>query len=356
MAKKQTKRVYIPQVDKIFDSISAAARAIGVNAANLSKVISGKRKSVGGYNAISAEQYQRGGKTIKPNRLSLRRKAEKLGIAIGGGGFGGSPELAKLRDLLEDVNTNTRQIRKNKISYFAEYNRRALGFLDDIGRSSTGLYDTSYENLKSLDAAEVKKYTEAIEAFKKHDTFTAAGAERAATVRADHLGLTVDQARKYSDILPTFLDLIDSITNAQYKYREIINAVIDAINDQAPPDRVLRIMAQYADEYNATDFISNWINTATTTMSRKQQRNLDKLLDQYNMSPDDPTIRSSINIVLAAIRTGVKPDLIGKFAGYAITYDTDDYAASNIEYFDQAIQNDQADDIGAYITDLLKLR
>ena len=119
MAKKQSKRVYIPQVDKIFDSISAAARAIGVNAANLSKGISGKRKSVGGYNALSAEPYMRGCKLITPNRKSLRRKAEELGIRIGGGGFGAAPQLKKLKDLLEEVNRNTRQIRKNKISYFA---------------------------------------------------------------------------------------------------------------------------------------------------------------------------------------------------------------------------------------------
>lgn len=353
MAKK---RIYIPQIDKIFDTVAAAAREIGVDAANLSKVLSGKRRSAGGYNAISAETYQRGGKTITPNRKSLRRKAEKLGIKIGGGGFGGSPRRARLRDLLEEVNKNTREIRKSKISYFAEYNKRAMGFLDDIGRTNAGLYNTSYDNLLQLSDAEVQKYIDALEAFKKHDTFTAAGAERAATVRADHLGLTVDQARKYSDVLPMFFNALDSINNAQYKYREIINAVIDAINDQAPPDRIVLILAQYADETNAIDFISDYINSPTTNMNKRQQRNLDTLLDQYNMSPDDPTLQASINIVLAAIRHGIEPDLIGKFAKYASTYDTDEYAASNIEYFEQAIESDQADDIGAYISDLLKLR
>ena len=46
---KASRRVYVPEIDKIFESTKAAADALGVNAANISKVVSGKRKTAGGY-------------------------------------------------------------------------------------------------------------------------------------------------------------------------------------------------------------------------------------------------------------------------------------------------------------------
>ena len=52
--KKRKNYIYVPQVDKIYNSIAEAAKDLKVDAGNISKVLKGKRKSAGGFSFLSA--------------------------------------------------------------------------------------------------------------------------------------------------------------------------------------------------------------------------------------------------------------------------------------------------------------
>ena len=73
MARKST-RVYVPQIDKVFDSVSSAAKFLDLDSSNINKVLKGKRSQVGGFNFISADSTN----GRKPNIAGLRSKADRF--------------------------------------------------------------------------------------------------------------------------------------------------------------------------------------------------------------------------------------------------------------------------------------
>ena len=117
------KRIYIPEVDKIYNSFAAAAADLGVNASNLGKVLAGKRKSAGGYTVIDASADTRKGKTITPNRRSLRNRAVKSGL-YSAGADSLADKRQELQRLLIQTNTEAKKIRKAGIGLCAGYRRQ----------------------------------------------------------------------------------------------------------------------------------------------------------------------------------------------------------------------------------------
>lgn len=73
MARKST-RVYVPQIDRVFNSVGAAAKFLDIDSSNINKVLKGKRKQVGGFNFINAESTN----GRKPNIAGLRTKADRF--------------------------------------------------------------------------------------------------------------------------------------------------------------------------------------------------------------------------------------------------------------------------------------
>lgn len=68
------RRVYVPELDMIYDSIAEASEVLEVNAANISKVMKGSRQTAGGYHFISADTAR----GTRRTRSSLRREARSL--------------------------------------------------------------------------------------------------------------------------------------------------------------------------------------------------------------------------------------------------------------------------------------
>ena len=73
MARKST-RVYVPQIDRVFDNVASAARFLDLDASNINKVLKGKRSQVGGFNFINADSTN----GRKPNIAGLRTKADRF--------------------------------------------------------------------------------------------------------------------------------------------------------------------------------------------------------------------------------------------------------------------------------------
>lgn len=333
-AKRMKRSIKVPELNQEFTTLSSAARALGIDAANLSKVISGSRKSVGGYQ-ITSKSKKRGVQQIV---LSADPRRE---------------QITKLQKLLEASNKEYTKIRRDKVSYFAKYNQKAFEFLDDIGANSKGLYNTDYKNLSRLSDAEIKKFTDALTAIQKHETFTAVGANKAAETRLYNLsGLTLDQGRKYSTVLPMLFDMLDS---SEFYYEEIIEAFTNAVEHKATSDQVISLLAGFTEEITAFDFLMNYAESAG--MHYRNKTKLINFVDLYGSDPNDPTLKAAANLLLKAVQNGVDKNLIGRFAAYLSDYNND-ITQTNIDIFDEAVkdaeQKQEYIDMTSYINDLLR--
>lgn len=73
-----TRRVYVPQVDKIYNSVADAAKELNLDASNIGKVLRGKRTNAGGFNFLDAGMSNE----RKANIAGLRTRADKLIAAL----------------------------------------------------------------------------------------------------------------------------------------------------------------------------------------------------------------------------------------------------------------------------------
>lgn len=295
MAKK-TRRVYVPQLDKIFSSVAAAAKELRVNAANLAKTLTGARRSAGGFSLIDASAYEKGGKVVTPNRRSLRRKAAETGFT------GADPLYSKrmaLADLLKDVNKNAREIRKSGLQYFAESNNKALAFTDDIGETRDGLYKTDYKTLSKLTERELDKFSNAISKYTKYDTYTVKGADIVANIRAYHLGVTVDVLRYYKDILPYFFGVIDSIDKSKYDTDQVIEEAVDAMNDISDSSVVIQALSDANDMFSRIKVFSDLIYEDNSILKNFDsiKNDLKKILYAYEYDPENDLLKDAIDSI-----------------------------------------------------------
>lgn len=237
-----SRKVYIPQLDRVYDSVAAAAAALGVSASGLSNVLSGRRRSVDGFNAIDASPRIVGGREVKQNIRGLRGRSSRSGYDVGVNSELLDKQL-EFRKILTDVNRNTRALRNAGVDYFARGNVQALRFVDDIGRTKSGLYNVNFKKIQNLTDAEIDKYSAAIRATQKYSTYKLPGAERAARMRAESIGMSLDQVKKYKRIIPAFFDALDT-ANDVYTSDEIYSDVVDAMDNGASESEILKILAR----------------------------------------------------------------------------------------------------------------
>lgn len=328
------KRIYIPQIDKIYDSVAAAAAELGVNASNLGKTLSGKRKSAGGYTAIDAASYNRGGKIVTPNRRSLRNKAVKSGLYSAG-----VDPLAnkrrELQQLLIQSNAEAKKIRKAGIGFFAQYNNKAMDYVQDIG-GRNGFYATDYKTLSKLSAAELDKFIAAIKNAQKYDTYTYAGAVRATNVRADNLGITFSQAQQYRDIMPIVFRTLDNILQKDWRYDEVVEKIVDAMDNQAAPEDILNILARVDGLTANIDFLLDYANNNYANMHHSTRKAIYDLIDAYNADPNNATMQQTVKVMAQLVGDpDAKEQVIKQFARYAKNNYTESNAQNNIDWLYQ---------------------
>lgn len=186
------RRIYVPQIDQVFQTIAEASAALNVNAANISKVLSGKRKMAGGYNFISA--VTSGGK--KRSMASLRKEGRALlpdPLA---------EEREELRKAIRAVNQQARALSKSGFGSFSTAMQDLLALGDVFGRTKAGYLKSSEGLLRSLTQAEINKYMEAIEERKKRKSYSIGGAMSEAEHLAGTFWTTSSRIAELSASLP----------------------------------------------------------------------------------------------------------------------------------------------------------
>lgn len=267
------KRIYIPEIDQVFDSISAASAALGVDAANVSKVLAGSRKTAGGYHFINAERRSFG---RLPSIATLRKESREL--------LPPDPMQERrdeLKNLINAANKQAKRLRKAGFGAFSSALDDIMALGDELGRTKSGYLKGSEGLIRSLSEAEVNKYIQAIQERKKRRSYTVGGAMAEAERLAANFGTTSSRIAEMSDALPVLFSVLHNVYKD--KSSDQILAEIDEFDDpEASPEQLIDKLGQLGDYYDKTEVIKDLF---------------DQDLDM--MKPFEP-VRADIDSLLAA--------------------------------------------------------
>lgn len=269
--KKKQRRVYIPELDKVYTSTAAAARALGIDSGNISKVLSGRRKSAGGYHFIDANPEP--GKKRAPSKNSLRIRA---------GLIPADPLAEQKKELKKVVESANKQIKRLNASGFGGLSgaKNSLLALTDVFGETPGGY-ISTKNISGMNAAELEKNLKAIRKLQKRKSYGIGGAIAEADRLAATFGTTPDRIAELSDALPLLFAALDGAK--EYSSDQIREAADDVFNDpEATAQDLIDALGELTDYFDSTSALTSLLNTDA------------HMLDQY------APIRSDLEALLAA--------------------------------------------------------
>lgn len=284
------KRIYVPQLDKIFDSISDAAADLGINAANISKVLGGRRKQAGGYNFISA--VTAAGKTR--SRTSLRSEGRKLmpdPLA---------EERAELRRAIQSVNKQAKRLTKAGFGSFSAAMQDLLALGDEFGRTKAGYLKSSDNMLRQLNEAEIHKYLEAIEERKKRRSYSIGGAQAEAERLAGAWGTTSSRVAELSDSLPLIFAMLHSALPQKGGSDVIVSAMAEVFNspsydDEGNPvddnERMIEALSELTDYIDTSEALEEMLKNDYFLLDKFQP--VRGALEQLLEASHDPDFEGS---------------------------------------------------------------
>lgn len=220
--KKSKNYVYVPQVDKIYNSISEAAKDLKVDAANISKALKGKRKGAGDYTFIPA--------TGKGGGKKRKSTLEKIAASL----LPNDPVERKreqLRGLISASNKQIRRLKKEGLDKFSTAAKNILAYGDDLGTTKAGYLAKSGKRFQNLSEAQIDKFIEAITSKQKQRSYTVEGATAEAERLANNFGTTAQRIIDLSDALPLFFNVLKNVARD-----ETSDDVIDEIDAFDDPD------------------------------------------------------------------------------------------------------------------------
>ena len=220
--KKSKNYVYVPQVDKIYNSIADAAKDLKVDAANISKALKGKRKGAGDYTFIPA--------TGKGGGKKRKSTLEKIAASL----LPDDPVERKreqLKGLISASNKQIRRLKKEGLDKFSAAAKNILAYGDDLGTTKAGYLAKSGKRFQNLSEAQIDKFIEAITSKQKQRSYTVEGATAEAERLANNFGTTAQRIIDLSDALPLFFNVLKNVARD-----ETSDDVIDEIDAFDDPD------------------------------------------------------------------------------------------------------------------------
>lgn len=296
------KRIYIPEIDQVFNSISAASEALGVDSSNISKVLAGSRKTAGGYHFLNAERRSSG---RLPSKSTLRKEARSL--------LPPDPLQEKrdeLRKLIDAANKQARRLRKSGFGSFSSAIDDILVLGDDLGRTKSGYLKGAEGHLRTLNEAELNKYIQAIQERKKRRSYTVGGAMAEAERLAANFGTTSSHIAEMSDALPVLFSVLHNVYKD--KSSDQVLAQIDEFDDpEASPEQLIDTLGNLSDYYDKTEVIKDLFDQDNEMMKQFEpiKSEIDSLLAAAESDPEvgrdlKPTI-DEVNDLIFNGMTGV---------------------------------------------------
>lgn len=211
--------VYVPETDTTYGSIAEAARDLGIDASNISKVLAGRRRTAGGYH------FERVTTAEEPD--------------LDYGDIAGTPEPSpdkkdKLRDLIRNANKIIEEARERKRYGFLEDVQELFDLLDSVlGSTGDNLIDVYSDALDSLTDEELDQL------FAQADSLLAKALEdlKKADDRlqgyADAFGVSSAEMEQYESLIPEINATLarahgnDDASNLWYAIRDAIQSGVD---------------------------------------------------------------------------------------------------------------------------------
>lgn len=258
--------IYVPQTGTIYPSITAASKALGVDASNIGKVVRGARVSAGGYNfqrvdpgadpsllrdidealinQITPKQRERMARTRKKNegRLSpeeRQRRKEKRESA------------QRLHNVLVKANRAITELQKQGVADISDPVTQLENIKAIVGTNKIGGFDTSIKNLMDLNI-DIEATIAAVEI--QTERMKKTPAEKLKKKRAAvafQLGVSEEELDKYNDALPLLWQLLALARQQQEKGYSVslYDAVVDAVQFAKDPAELQRILEETLKEY-----------------------------------------------------------------------------------------------------------
>lgn len=219
--------VYVPETGQTFRSAGEAARALGVDSSNVSKVLSGKRKTAGGFHFQYRPWSGSGG---------AQRWLEESDHESGWSGSGGKaawtepepepeieePEIEEpsqtredalreqIKEKVDDINRMIEEARKRKREGFLDDLNDLHDFAADIlGETGDNLIDDQSDVLDDMDLDELEQLNKVLsEKIEKARSDVQAADDRLSGY-ADAFGVSSHEMEQYEDLIPEINRTLD---------------------------------------------------------------------------------------------------------------------------------------------------
>ena len=250
--------VYVPETGQTFRSAGEAARALGVDSSNISKVLSGKRKTAGGFHfqlrpwSGSGGIGSWGGDSPEPIR-SLPQREPDISEP--------EPEIPEPEPEIPEADVLRDQIKEqideaNKLIEEARKRKRE-GFLDDLndlhdfaadilGETGDNLIDDQSDVLDDMDLDELRQLHKMLSEKLVKARDDVKNADDRLSGYADAFGVSTHEMEQYEDLIPEINRTLDRATGRTGT--NLWYAIKDAIARGVDPED-LRDLLQKVNDY-----------------------------------------------------------------------------------------------------------
>lgn len=260
-------KIFVLETNKVFDSVAAAARSVGVDASNAAKVIKGKRGSAGGYHFIGFEQRSDLERSLEGYKEYIRAR-EKTKVLTKAERNQRKNLIDNVHDLLVDVNKRMRNAKKEGLFDTDPVLQKMTSYTDYYGMNKTGGYDTTKANLRTFTNQELQNLADMIERDKgqyAQDVYDRMSRHRNIATYAAQFGITVPEAKKYFNLYPVLFELFAAAKQGtEYNYNEIEGELYDAMQGDATEDQLLDFILDLKSTYQGNtqqsldDILQKW--------------------------------------------------------------------------------------------------
>ena len=281
--------ILIADTGNIYPSISAAAKAVGVDPSNARKAVRGQRKSAGGYTFVEvaaaplqkeitklakkvaesltpkqqqrrAQQRQRSMQRVQERRRSEQPARRRTAAE--------RERIQQIHAALVEANDMIRRAKRGETGAITRKDLEALA--EQVGASKQGMFKTATKDIEQYQ--EIEQILARIQAIKEQD---AARREQQAVSYAQQYSLksTEDAKRKQNalDDLSRVLGRLREAANrasGDFKYVQIYEDMITDVKELEPEQIQL-----------LSDRLNNWLDTT----KEQTQADLDKIIAQWQM-------------------------------------------------------------------------
>lgn len=264
-------KIVILETNQVFDSISAAAKAVGVDPSNARKVVIGKRASAAGYHFAAIENkagIDRARENVAKNILSKQKKrvVSKVKQRL----------VNAVHDIFVDVNKRARNAAREDLLSKDPVLQKMLEHRDYWGMNKTGGYITDRQHLRKFSETELKNIIEMISREKQEylDVYYSSKNRNIASY-ARQFGISNKQMEKYWYILPTLYEMFGlAKKKSELEYRDIKDEISDLMQagEGLPEDL----------EDEETEDILDYIIDLKNFYQGNTKEALDDLLSRYS--------------------------------------------------------------------------